>query len=280
MIPISIGPPQTMVLRVIFIGLGIDCQGVLLWADSSRGLPGLITRPTSIMMILGTRATSIETIGLRAISNSLYRTMVPRADSIGHLGTTYHPVLLRARLEQGTVWACHKSYLDCDHPWHESSLDHPAFVSERLDSDTALFVCYPVVTPDLTTGSKATLVLACAADGYREDSRPSGSELQQAHGSGDLKPRLLGPDSRNNPITANNMIGSVISRQLMISRSHRVAQRPCFNQIMILAILLAMWICVWSEISSQQLVILSAMSPLLKSTNYWETFTRTCSALC
>ena len=46
------------------------------------------------------------------------------------------------------------------------------------------------------------------------------------------------------------------------------------------AILLATWIGVGSEISSQQLVILSVISPQLKSTNYRETLTGTWSVLC
>ena len=37
------------------------------------------------------------------------------------------------------------------------------------------------------------------------------------------------PDARNDPITTNNVIGSVISQQLTISRSHRIPRMILFR---------------------------------------------------
>ena len=91
-----------------------------------------------------------------------------------------------------------------------------------------------------------------------------------------LLPQLLitwqhqepGPDSRNDAITADNMIGSVISHQLKISRSIGFHERSCFDRIMMLAILLATWIAVGSEISSQPLLI-NRLPPACWST-FWK----------
>ena len=77
------------------------------------------------------------------------------------------------------------------------------------------------------------------------------------------------------------VIGSLISRQLTISRSDRIPRtillrsdhdpgRSCSLRGSVLD----------QKISSQQLVILSVISPQLKSTNYRETLTGTWSVLC
>ena len=70
-----------------------------------------------------------------------------------------------------------------------------------------------------------------------------------------------GPDSRNDPITVKKWSDHQFLDSSRFLDPIGFHKRSCFDRIMILAILLATRIVVGSEISSQQLVILSVISP-------------------
>ena len=78
----------------------------------------------------------------------------------------------------------------------------------------------------------------------------------------------------------DKVIRSVISRQLMISGSDWIPWTILFWSDHDPGDPARYMDQCWTENSSEQLVILSAISPKSESTNYQETFTRTCSVLC
>ena len=83
------------------------------------------------------------------------------------------------------------------------------------------------------------------------------------------------------PDHCEKVIGSLISRQLSISRSDRIPRTILLRSDHDPGDPASYYrIGVGSEISSQQLVILSVISSQLNSTNYQNTFTGTWSVLC